>query len=590
MRDNKEITTIFDPRRTGAPGHGGGGPSSSGHRGAGGGRPAPPSVVIVTAPPQDGPAGPTGDADVVANGPSLAAPSNNCAQVLAPPPSHHHPPPPMANPASAGGLHPPGGCNTHPGCDQQQSSQPGGQHGSQEGGGGGGRRRASALQSLRNFRKSCCSRSARKMYCGVCVTVCVTASWVGATHSIKYLYHLGPSPTGPLPEQRVGGDPLEALGGGAPSSGLDGTVSLGPSSPTGGDPSTRLLPHPGKMAPAYNAPFFTTWFCANWTILFFPIYAIGRFLASPCHSSSDLLGDTMQRFRDKGFTPARFLTRCCLFCLLWVGYNYMYVHSLRILLSTDAMALYATHACCVYLLSWVLLHHQFVGVRIVAVITCDTGIALLAYMDGITGSLTLGGVVLAACAAAGSAVYKVLFKKVMGEASMGQVALFFSIVGLLNALLLWPLLLALYLLGAETFLWNDLPWLELLLTGGLSLLANLFSNFSVAVTYDLFITLGFITAVPVSAALDVVLYGAHFAGMKLAGIVLISVGFFLVMFPDNWPDYITRLLRNVILLSHSARWSRRQRHGATVGQRRDVIDYRTGYIRSHLRSPSGRVR
>lgn len=44
-------------------------------------------------------------------------------------------------------------------------------------------------------------------------------------------------------------------------------------------------------------------------------------------------------------------------------------------------------------------------------------------------------------------------------------------------------------------------------------------------------------------ALDIVLYGAQFAGMKLAGIILISVGFFLVMFPDNWPDYITRLLR-----------------------------------------------
>lgn len=44
-------------------------------------------------------------------------------------------------------------------------------------------------------------------------------------------------------------------------------------------------------------------------------------------------------------------------------------------------------------------------------------------------------------------------------------------------------------------------------------------------------------------ALDVVLYGAHFYGMKLAGIILISVGFFLVMFPNNWPDYITRLLR-----------------------------------------------
>lgn len=39
---------------------------------------------------------------------------------------------------------------------------------------------------------------------------------------------------------------------------------------------------------------------------------------------------------------------------------------------------------------------------------CDTGIALLAYMDGITSSPTLGGVVMATSAAAGYAVYKVL--------------------------------------------------------------------------------------------------------------------------------------------------------------------------------------
>lgn len=45
--------------------------------------------------------------------------------------------------------------------------------------------------------------------------------------------------------------------------------------------------------------------------------------------------------------------------------------------------------------------------QIVAVILCNTGIALLAYMDGITRSPTLGGVVLAAAASAGSAVYKV---------------------------------------------------------------------------------------------------------------------------------------------------------------------------------------
>ncbi|KAK9758849.1 hypothetical protein QE152_g661 [Popillia japonica] len=291
------------------------------------------------------------------------------------------------------------------------------------------------------------------------------------------------------------------------------------------------------------------------------------------------------------------------------------------------MALFATNVSSVYLLSWVILHEQFVGIRIMAVILCDTGVALLAYMDGITGSPTLGGVVLAASAAAASAVYKVLFKKIIGDATYGQVALFFSLIGMLNAALLWPLCLTLFLTGVETLHWERLPWPALLAASSLSLVANLLGNFSVALTYDLFITLGLITAVPVSAALDVVLYGAQFEGMKLAGMILIAVGFFLVMFPDNWPDYITRLLRNIIMLSHNAsmptphrgkkrelmymeqaqqawdagsgsqghrlsyrlRWSRRSRHGTPGAGRRD-IDCRTGYIPSHLRSPSGRVR
>lgn len=93
-------------------------------------------------------------------------------------------------------------------------------------------------------------------------------------------------------------------------------------------------------------------------------------------------------------------------------------------------------------------------------------------------------------------------------------------------------------------------------------------QFGNLMTYNIFVSLGLITAVPVSAgmyifipclvigkfvkyifkyishlALDVVLYGVEFEGMKLAGIILITVGFFLVMFPDNWPDYIMRLLR-----------------------------------------------
>ncbi|XP_019871517.2 putative thiamine transporter SLC35F3 isoform X1 [Aethina tumida] len=368
---------------------------------------------------------------------------------------------------------------------------------------------------LKSCSTSICSKNARKIYFGIWVTLCVTASWVGTTHSIKYLYLRRPY------DEEV-----------------DDTVLL--PHDTSGINMTILQT---RYTAPYQAPFFTTWFVTNWTMLFFPLYFLSRLSTRRCQSVSEIFSESIRDFRDKGFTMGRFMIRCSLFCILWVGTNYMYIMSLRILLATDVMALFATNVSFVYLLSWVILHEQFVGIRIMAVIICDTGVALLAYMDGITGSPTLGGVVLATSAAAGSAVYKVLFKKVIGDATYGQVALFFSIIGMLNAALLWPLSLGLILTGVETLAWERLPWPALLASSSLYLVANLLGNFSVALTYDLFITLGLIMAVPVSAALDVLLYGAQFEGMKLAGMILIAVGFFLVMFPSNWPDYITRLLR-----------------------------------------------
>ena len=61
-------------------------------------------------------------------------------------------------------------------------------------------------------------------------------------------------------------------------------------------------------------------------------------------------------------------------------------------------------------------------IRIMALILTTTGISLLAYSDGVTvRSTTLSAVLIASASAAGSAVYKVMFKKVMGCVTFSQV-------------------------------------------------------------------------------------------------------------------------------------------------------------------------
>ena len=128
--------------------------------------------------------------------------------------------------------------------------------------------------------------------------------------------------------------------------------------------------------------------------------------------------------------------------------------------------------------------------QIVAVILSTTGIALLAYMDGIAQTRTLAGVVISAASSAGSAIYKVFFKKVFGEVTFCQVAIFFSMIGLCSLVLLWPIFLALYFSGAgkktakkyldtiimiwylillETIPWSTLPWPTLIAALFLSL-------------------------------------------------------------------------------------------------------------------------
>jgi len=67
---------------------------------------------------------------------------------------------------------------------------------------------------------------------------------------------------------------------------------------------------------------------------------------------------------DNGLTTLQFLGRCAFFSLLWIGTIFGIVYSLNYIDATVVMALFACSAALVYLLSWVLLHQQFVGVRV----------------------------------------------------------------------------------------------------------------------------------------------------------------------------------------------------------------------------------
>ncbi|CAL1275982.1 unnamed protein product [Larinioides sclopetarius] len=286
-------------------------------------------------------------------------------------------------------------------------------------------------------RRTCFTEHRKRMSCGLFLTSFVAVSWVGGTHLLRAMYI----------------DYSLALVANAQKLNMTSMSNL----EHGEDRSALLYP-------LYNAPFFTTWVCTTLNFFFFPVYLTSRFCAPASEKTSmkKELTDSIQPYQERGLSVGGFLCRCGTFTVLWVATNYMFVYSLTLLDATDVIALYTTNVAFIYLLSWVLLQEQFVGIRIVAVIMCNTGIALFAYMDGgVSRAMTLGGVVLAAAAAAGTAVYKVLFKKFIGEVNLGQLSFFFSSVGLCNILMMWPIFLALYFTDLETIFWKDIPWLPL---------------------------------------------------------------------------------------------------------------------------------
>jgi solute carrier family 35, member F3/4 len=198
------------------------------------------------------------------------------------------------------------------------------------------------------------------MYFGVCVTVLITFFWVGTTHCFKFLY---------LPSTKFHHSLQTKLGTHYHTTTsvlktLDLPYSIPIREVENSNKSSKVKSSDDHDPHQFRAPFFASWFCTNFVILFFPIYLLFRGLARRCGANTETIGDILQGFRDRGFTFGRYIQRCITFTALWVVSTYLYMRSLDVLYSTDVIVLFATNVASVYLLSWVILHEQFVGVRV----------------------------------------------------------------------------------------------------------------------------------------------------------------------------------------------------------------------------------
>ncbi|XP_064177219.1 solute carrier family 35 member F3-like [Anguilla rostrata] len=285
----------------------------------------------------------------------------------------------------------------------------------------------------------------------------------------------------------------------------------------------------------FDAPFTLTWFATSWNILVFPLY----YMAHLCRSSErrtpwQSFRQCCRIFGDGGVAVRAVLVKTAPFGLLWTMTHYLYLQALRKLSTTDASALFCCNKAFVFLLSWILLRERFMGVRIVAAILAIAGIVMMTYADGFH-SRSVIAISFVVASASTSAMYKVLFKMVLGSAKFGEAALFLTVLGGANFILVSPVPLVLYFTGVEHFSSpSDIPWGCLCGVACLLLAFNLLLNFGVAMTYPMLISLGVVLSVPVNALVDLHSCEIQFNTVRLIAISLICLGFLLLLLPEDW--------------------------------------------------------
>uniref|UniRef100_A0A8C6P523 Solute carrier family 35 member F3 n=1 Tax=Nothobranchius furzeri TaxID=105023 RepID=A0A8C6P523_NOTFU len=262
----------------------------------------------------------------------------------------------------------------------------------------------------------------------------------------------------------------------------------------------------------FDAPFTLTWFATTWNCLFFPLYYIGHVYKSPERQTPrQRFRECCRFFGDDGLTPKVFFTKVAPFGLLWILTNYLYLQALRKINTTDVSALFCCNKAFVFLLSWIVLRDRFMGVRIVAAIFAIAGIVMMTYADGFHSHSVIG-ITLVVASASMSALYKVLFKMVLGSAKFGEAALFLSIVGSANFVFLSFVPLILYFTHVEYIgSLADIPWAYLCGVAALLFVVDFF-------TCEI-----------------------HFNTVRLIAVFIICLGFLMLLLPEDWDQCIIRL-------------------------------------------------
>ncbi|VDK70873.1 unnamed protein product [Onchocerca ochengi] len=235
----------------------------------------------------------------------------------------------------------------------------------------------------------------------------------------------------------------------------------------------------------FYAPYFMVWFNTNFMMACYPTYIIFEILF---HRSSlrDIQQEALLVYGNMDNTVRSYFKRTSLFLLLWLIANYSYSQSLGYISASATSSIMSTNTAMV----------------LISVVAAIIGVTVISLDKEFVGNMS--GISLSILSALSAALYKVLFKKIIGNATIGQVSLFMSGLGLLNASLNSLPMIILVVKNLETFTWSYIPWIPLFGVAFLSMWFNFLINFGITLLHPLVISIGMLFGIPISAAIDII--------------------------------------------------------------------------------------
>uniref|UniRef100_A0A671N429 Solute carrier family 35 member F3a n=1 Tax=Sinocyclocheilus anshuiensis TaxID=1608454 RepID=A0A671N429_9TELE len=247
-------------------------------------------------------------------------------------------------------------------------------------------------------------------------------------------------------------------------------------------------------------------------------------------------------------------------CFSWSGCTQLAKITIRRLNVPFTLTWFCCSRAFVFLISWIVLRDRFMGVRIVAAILAIGGIVMMTYADGFH-SYSVIGISLVVGSALTAAIYKVLFKLVLGSAKLGEAAVYLTVLGGANLVFISAVPLMLLITGAEDFVSpRDLPWPSICGMSALLLVFNFLLNFGVLIKLPTLISLGVILSVPVNA---VVCCYKFLNSVRIIAVSIICMGFLLLLLPEDWDQFLPQL-RSMLHNREEPQESARDKHSETL--------------------------